>query len=216
MGLAGVYDVKTADGRVCGTLRVSESGLLTGFDFRSAEAPDVSRLLCLCGGKAVSLGIPVPDGRGISLRRSFTKRALEGLGLSAVDGCRLVPLSAPGAPETAGQTKAPAGDTAEPQKPPAAQAPAAVPSGWLPEPDPARLLSDPALSADCAGAGDALVSGSGDCTLLALPLRDGGPAPLLPVFLLGEPASIGGRLHMVFHIRGGTVVPAQKAAQNKF
>ena len=98
MGLAGVYDVKTADGRVCGTLRVSESGLLTGFDFRSAEAPDVSRLLCLCGGKAVSLGIPVPDGRGISLRRNFTKRALEGLGLSAVDGCRLVPLSAPGAP----------------------------------------------------------------------------------------------------------------------
>ncbi len=76
-----------------------------------------------------------------------------------------------------------------------------APEGWVPEPEPGRLLGDGLLRRLCAGAAGALIRREGERIVLALPLTD--PFPLLPVFCLGTLRLLEGRPYLLFGIFDG-------------
>ena len=90
-----------------------------------------------------------------------------------------------------------------------------APAGWVPEPEPGKLLSDGLLRRLCAGAAGALTRREGEAVLLALPLTD--PFPLLPVFCLGTLRRLEGRPYLLFGIfdgKPGMIPPSEGHARD--
>ncbi|MGM9521528.1 MAG: hypothetical protein ACI3VB_03525 [Oscillospiraceae bacterium] len=94
MSIFGTYDV-FLNGDIAGELTVSRRQLLNVFAFRANTVFDVSRLICLSGGRAVSIGIPVPEAGGMSLTRSLSDDSLRRMGLSSIDRCLIIDLNTP-------------------------------------------------------------------------------------------------------------------------
>lgn len=91
MSLIGVYDV-TYNGKMCGSLTVAQEGIRTTFTLTADGCEGVMRLLCACGEKYIPIGIPAPDDNILTLKKTFSKNALEEKGLSSIDGCILLPI----------------------------------------------------------------------------------------------------------------------------
>ena len=88
--LTGEYAV-TANGRPAGTLVVSQDGLMTSFDCTCQyESHDVLRLAAVSGGRFVPIGVMMPEGSLLRLKKRFSKNALSGLGLKTVTEYRLI------------------------------------------------------------------------------------------------------------------------------
>ncbi len=91
MELTGEYEVYFEDAPA-GHLAIRRIGLKTQFEFRSDSIFDVSRLVCVSDGKAVSIGIPVPTDSGLYLRRGFSDAAIASMKISEIERCLLVPV----------------------------------------------------------------------------------------------------------------------------
>ena len=89
------------------------------------------------------------------------------------------------------------------------------PAGWMPEPEPGRLLADALLRRLCASARGALTRQGNEGLQLALPLRS--PFPLLPAFCLGTFRRLEGKPYLVFGIidgKPGMISPSEGNARN--
>lgn len=85
------YDVFTVGDEAAGTLTVSQSGLNTLFEYSSGPRPGLWRLVLLTSSGPLSVGIPVPEGGGLGLRRAFSRLALKGADLTGPVRAVLVP-----------------------------------------------------------------------------------------------------------------------------
>ena len=88
--LTGNYSV-TSGGESIGKLTISKSGLLTVFDcVCDYEDGDVLRLAAVSGGEYITVGVMMPDGGRLRLKKSFTKNALAAMGLYNAAGFYLI------------------------------------------------------------------------------------------------------------------------------
>lgn len=219
MSLIGIYDV-TYDGNVCGSLNVNQDGIRTEFTLTARGIDGIVRLLCACGGKYVPIGILRPEGNIQSLKKAFSKNALLEKGLTAIDGCILLPV---GEDLPSPVTKSSAAEPEETAASYSAESPILNPrktensfdeilfvrspaDGWLPEPEPWRHLKDLQLRKQCAGISGALVSSDGDATLLAMPFSKDAPFPLISAFRLGAVKKLDGKEYVVFRLEDGNPV----------
>ncbi|MDR2356513.1 MAG: hypothetical protein LBD92_00290 [Oscillospiraceae bacterium] len=77
---------------------------------------------------------------------------------------------------------------------------------WRGEASPETLFRDGELAALARGVTGALSSGlPGGGALLAVPISEREPFPMMPIFCFGTPAAIGGAEYLVFTIRDGKV-----------
>ena len=91
------------------------------------------------------------------------------------------------------------------------------PAGWTPEPEPGRLLEEGPLRRLCASVRGALTRRGEEGLLLALPLMETEPFPLMPVFCLGTFRRLEGKPYLVFGIfegRPGMISPSEGHARN--
>ena len=80
--------------------------------------------------------------------------------------------------------------------------------------EPGGLLADELLQRLCRDVRDVLLRQEGGDTLLAIPLCS--PFPLMPVFCLGSPATLGGRPYLVFSVFEGQLgMISPKEGQNR-
>lgn len=76
-----------------GELEIRVEGLYLAFSYCYNGSAAPSRLVIYRGPKALSLGIPVPDGAFLRLRKKLSLSALRSGGFDGVDFARLVPLA---------------------------------------------------------------------------------------------------------------------------
>lgn len=221
--LTGTYDVFYSDG-TAGTLAVSREGLMTVFScICSHVSNDVLRLYCLCGGRAVPIGVMTPCSNNLTLSRAFSKNALAKMDLDHVDAAflskdgsvprpllaaaGLVP-EAPAAAECEYQEQAfsakQEGGAAEVSDNSKNQPP--LSGEWTPEPEPWRLFDDEDISRSCRNITGAFVRFDGDVSYLAVPISPNEPFPPMPIFCFGTLERINGRDHVVFTMKDGRFV----------
>ncbi|MDR2664827.1 MAG: hypothetical protein LBC21_00930 [Oscillospiraceae bacterium] len=85
---------------------------------------------------------------------------------------------------------------------------------WRAEKAPEALFSDRALADAARGICGALRAEADGCVMLALPIDDTSPIPLMAAFCLGEPWFIDGAEYLVFTVRSGSPtspVPLRRA-----
>ncbi len=217
MELTGEYEVRLK-GKPAGRLTVKRQGYRTIFTFKSDMVPEVSRLICAGDGSVVSIGIPVPDGNGMYLKRSFSDDALASMGLERIGSCLLIPADAdiaayttekerpdpvpdeaPATAEEVAETTHNFAEDANAKSRETAIIPSDVP-GWSVEPDPARYFSSRELKSACAGARGVLMSRDGSATFLAFPWSTDEPFPLLPAFRSGSAVTLGGRQYIIYNV----------------
>jgi hypothetical protein len=76
---------------------------------------------------------------------------------------------------------------------------------WRAETAPDALFHDRGLARAARGIRGALRAEAGDgCVMLALPIDDTAPIPLMAAFCLGAPLIIGGLEYLVFAVRSGS------------
>ena len=192
--LIGSYKV-TYDGMEAGQLEISKNGTYFVFTFTgSTFFSDILRLVCFCGETPVPIGIPVPDGSRLSLKKQISKSSLSALGLTAIDKCILVPAS----------VKFSAEKKAEPAS--ADTSPEVEEAEWVDDYEPWLLFEDEELKSACLGLKGALKQNCFDCTKLAVPVSTSEPFPMMPVFCFGEAQFINGRQYVVFVLKNGQLV----------
>ena len=102
------------------------------------------------------------------------------------------------APETAAQDN---DDSNEPSAPP--DNISDIPDGWSRTDNPGGLFGDPDFAQICHGVKNALTKTSGDLVLLAVPVLQDEPFPMMPVFCFGDSGRIGGGEYIIFKIKNG-------------
>ena len=217
-------------GRSVGTLTVSQSGLMTTFEcVCDYDSEDVLRLANAVDGEYTHIGVVMPDGGQMRLRKSFTKSALEGLRLNPNAGFALIkrgekPQAAteqgptlqeppqedtvPPEPQEEPQEKLQESieETPEPEiKPTARITLEARDNTWRVAENPAELFRDQDIAEACKTASGALTAERDGFTLLAIPVSQETPFPMMPVFCFGESEIIGGREYIVFKAKDGNL-----------
>lgn len=188
--LCGTYDVYLAD-KPAGSLTVAREGLM--YSFRAlcrADPPDVFRLYCGETDRVVSVGVPVPEGNALVLRRSFSDRTLGDMGLRRIDRCFLSPCN--GAPP---QASSPSSAKAEPDPP--------KENPWHPARDLSLLFLDPELKRACAGVRSGFLRTEDGFVYAAIPISPDEPFPLMPVFCFGRSDFLSGKEYLIFRTRDG-------------
>ncbi len=168
----GSYDI-TFNGRGVGKLKVQSQGLMTVFSGETTHIDGLCRLAVISEGKTVHLGVLSPSGKGLHIKKSYTKNMLTELGIKSIEKALVLN----------GETE--------------------NSSDWVRESDPSLLFSDPDLSAACKGAKGVISKRVGDITEVAFPLGSGSPFSLMPAFCLGKPAVIDEKKYLIFKIKDG-------------
>lgn len=227
--ICGKYPV-TSGGTATGTTTVYETGLFYVFECSCrADSEKPLRLYCYTGSGFALIGVPMPAGGELRLKKKISKSELKHLGIDDISSFILSET----APVSAGSVtaeKAPAQQAAAPwpDSPPqtgaaipmtaaspgaadreaAAASPEPQPAAyiWKSETEPGRFFSDSSISASCRGLEGCLSAGEGDISMLAVPVSQDAPFPLIPVFLYGSGEMIGGREYVVFKIKNGELM----------
>ena len=188
--LCGTYDVYLAD-KPAGSLTVSREGLT--YSFRAlcrTDSPVVFHLYCGEADRTVSVGVPVPEGNALVLRRSFSGRALEDMGLRRIDRCFLSPCT--GAPLQASFSP-----SAKTESDPPAE------NSWRSVRDISLLFLDPDLRKACAVIQSGFLREEDGCVYAAIPISPDQPFPLMPVFCFGSSGFLNGKEYLIFRTRDG-------------
>lgn len=172
----GIYNIMYG-GRQAGKLKVYSEGLKTVFMAETAQLKGVLRLAVVSDGKTVPIGVLSPSGKGLAIKKSYSKNSLTELGITQIDEVVLL-----------GQ------DTVLPPG-----------SDWSVVEDPAGQFSDPDLKAACKGAQGVLIHDQAEYAELAFPVVNGMPFSLMPAFCLGVPRTIEGREYLIFNIKDGNL-----------
>ncbi len=75
--------------------------------------------------------------------------------------------------------------------------------GWSKTDNAAALFRDPEFAQVCRSVKNALTKKTGETTLLAVPIAQDEPFPMMPVFCFGESGRIAGREYIIFKIKNG-------------
>ena len=78
-----------------------------------------------------------------------------------------------------------------------------MPDGWSPTDNPGGLFHDPDFAQICRGVKGALTKQSDEYILLAVPVSQDEPFPMMPVFCFGDSGRIDGREYIIFKIKNG-------------
>ena len=201
----------TRGGAEVGLVTLTQKGAKLEVVFRGAppDSDNIYRLAAVCGGKAVTLGVPVPAEDGnIELMKSFSKTALRDLGFDAPSAFALVlpgetpdkPAPAPPEPE----------DICVEMPEPIAEEPVAETvavqeetDGWRPVENPAVMFAENGALTSAGEIAGALLREDGDTVFLAVPISEDAPFPVMSAFCLGEPQEIGGSDYLVFKLKNG-------------
>ncbi len=204
MGLTGEHKV-LFNGSEAGTLTVERNGLMTVFECEcDIVCDDVVRLAAARGDECVPIGVMMPVGGKLKLRKSFSKAALSDLGIGGDDGFYLIrktedlciPKSAAETPDAAAEDDAPAHVDA-PQDACDAE------DTWSYAEDVPSMFCDPDVAEACRDVVGALTRRRGEYRLLAVPVSGSEPFPMMPVFCFGSAERIAGGDYIVFRVRNG-------------
>lgn len=77
--------------------------------------------------------------------------------------------------------------------------------GWVPIAHPGNLFADPDVREASAGVYGALTQEQDGLVLLAVPVAQDEPFPMMPVFCFGSSGQIGGREYIIFKIKNGNL-----------
>ena len=87
--MVGSYDVYYGES-VCGKLNVGKRGAVLEFSCDCEIVSDgVLRLYCKSGGEFKTLGVCVPEGGRLRLKKCLSKCALAAIGIDSIDACRV-------------------------------------------------------------------------------------------------------------------------------
>ena len=182
-----------------GTVKLEQEGLLTVIEARIREMrAGITRLAALCGENVRPIGVLIPDGNGLFLRRRLSKAEWTAMGLTEITGFTLLADVTRQVDSLYGEKKRP---------------PAEKRGGlwfknldmlsWQTEEKPESCFADPALSRAAAKVRGVLRAEQDGMIYLAVPMNSGSCFPPLPVFRYGEPARIGGESCVVFRLKEG-------------
>ena len=191
--ILGNYDVFYGDNPI-GRLIIERDGAAYHFQCSCRYfSADVLRLYCVSGEKTALLGVMLPEGGKLVLKKRFTKNMLSDIGITDISRCFLRGREEP-APEPEVKEKI------------AIIAPTEA-ANWLPAYDAASLFSDADIASACRDVTGALTKESRDSRLLAIPILLDAPFPLMPVFCFGWSEKIDGKDYVVFRVRDGKLIP---------
>ena len=229
MPICGSYKA-TLGGEDMGSLTVTRQGLSYCFEFSGGSHFGVSRLICVGGGAAASVGIPVPRGEGMYLKKTISASSLRSTGLEDIEKCLLVPpdsdIGSFARSSLEEMPRDPAPDPgqasrdgpeyeavpSEPERgvsagePESAQRPPPAGAGWQRLRGSEELFSDPSLREECPSLKGALLWGSAASGSLAFPYSPDAPFPVISRFRRASSRVIGGRMHIVYELRDGAIV----------
>ena len=212
----GRFDVTRA-GALIGEARLSKNGLMQDINF-SGSAPDsenVYRLAAVCGEQYVLLGVPVPDRNGtLTLKKSLSRTTIRALGLDSPTAFELVlPGESYGSNEKRSAIEPDAMPesiiaeiTEEPDLPLIADVAERreVESGdWRPIANPSVMFAENGALSTTDEIKGAIIRETGELVLLAIPISESEPFPLMSAFCLGEPQTIDGIEYLVFKLKNG-------------
>ena len=181
-----VYEVFGQDGEKRGRVAVGEQGLYTEFDYAYPGSAPPSRLMLRGSKGEADIGVPVPEGGEMRLRRRLPRSHLR---VGEEREFCLVPIGDDG-------EKKPKKEETTPRKE----------RRWREEPHPEELVADGELRESLRGTEGALVSQVDEDIFLALRYTPGGVFPLMPAFRYGVSAVLGGKTYIVFRLRDGVPV----------
>lgn len=191
------YEVLSASGESRGRIRIEEQGLYKLFTYCWEGAAAPSRLMLRGDKGEICIGVPIPEGGTMRLRRRMSCRSVDvgnETGFFLIDPNEKPEIpEAPKEPEKAEESKPP-----EPEEKPARRE-----RHWREEAHPEKLVRDEELKESLRGASGALVSQVDGDTFLALRYTPGGVFPMMPAFRYGVSAKLGGRSYIVFRLRDG-------------
>lgn len=193
------------DGRAVGKLEIYPLGLMTVFSCACfVSISGIPRLMCRAGGENISIGVLIPEQAGWALKKSFSRAALQRLGLGEIEGAYLAvrPLSGAAAATLPDRDNVPPGSPAPGQT---AVSPPPAGSSWAAVSDASGLFEDPELAQICRSLSGALLREAQGGQLLAIPVSSTAPFPMMPVFCFGKPAVISGREYVLFKIQNGNL-----------
>lgn len=176
ISLDGTYSV-TYEGSEVGKLRVYSEGLKTIFSAETEMIHGLVRLAVISNGKTIPVGVLSPSGKGLAIKKGFSKNSLFDLGIYGIEEAIVSGNENEKAPE----------------------------SGWRVIQEPGIVFSDPDLKAACKGARGVLIQKNGESTELAFLLKSGEPFELMPAFCLGKPARINTKDYLIFSVKDGSV-----------
>lgn len=172
----GTYSV-TYEGSEVGKLRVYSEGLKTIFSAETSLVQGLVRLAVVSNGKTIPVGVLSPSGKGLAIKKGFSKNSLFDLGIYGIEEAIVTGNESEKASE----------------------------SGWRTVLEPGSVFSDQDLKAACKGARGVLMQRAGDVTELAFPVKNGESFDLMPAFCLGKPARINTKDYLIFSVRDGSV-----------
>ncbi len=191
-----------------GEIQIRKEGLMTVLEAAlPAQGDRPLRLAALCGKTMYPLGVLMPDGKKLRLRRRLSRAEWEAAGLHSLRGFTLL-----GSGDTVPQPeKQMAAEVEEEKKPPTHKRrddwfAALEGENWQACPAPGRCFRDAALAKAAQQVQGALLAESGAQQLLAIPMDSGCPFPPLPVFRYGEPVVIRGQGYVLFRLQEGRLL----------
>lgn len=230
--LLGEYTVTINSNRI-GSLSVSQNGLMTIFDCTCFfESSDVLRLAVVGENAYIPIGVMLPEGSELRLKKSFTKSKLAAIGLHEINDCTLIrsdevfsttPKHTPNplpkyTPEQSYDknlshssrhfsTQQTQRDNLMQNNIFGTKSNQKVDSerSWRLIEDPSALFSDPDLKEVSKNIAGALIREDGKTFHLAVPVSPNKPFPMMPVFCFGSLEIIDGESYIVFMIRNGTL-----------
>lgn len=210
----GEFDVYI-DGIPSGKLEIVKSGLLTCFECTAdADPGEVLRLAADTGDKYETIGVMMPDGCGVHLKKYFTKNDLYIKNLGDAQKYVLIrngevyPSDNPDcadAPSDFPDCAAAQCDGENAQSAPEPENNGGSSVLWTPCPAPEHLFNDQQAGEAIAGCPDVLTSEKDGFTYVAVPVDPEKPFPAIPIFFFGSQGTYNGRDYLVFRLRDGQI-----------
>ena len=207
--MIGIYDVYY-ENKKCGKLTITAEGPRFHF-LCSCEivSENVLRLFCICGSDVVPIGVCIPESGSLKLNRTLSKNAIRGLAAADIDTCVLAASQTDishylhnGLPEH--PTTVPSQNSADPLF--VSESEHIPDEIWMPEKDPAGMFRDRETAEACRNIKGALSRCVEGITLLAVPVSENEPFPMMPVFMFGTPAHIEEKPYVIFAVKKGEIV----------
>lgn len=170
------------NGKIVGQAMIRQEGIRSRIigEVCTSDITTPFRLTAVCSGKAVVLGVMMPDNGKYTFNKQFTSDDVRRLELYDIVGFTL-------SVDTALNTNSSA-------------------SGWAAADDVSEFLEEGEFRRIFTECKELFYCRNGKLIYLAVPINKGEEFPAMPVFCLGEPQKIGGRLCLVFKINDGKLL----------
>ena len=191
-----------------GRLEISRQGLLTCFECTAPESSDILRLAGDTGKAYEVIGVMMPEGGGLHLKKYLTKNDLY---IKKLDTVKRYVLIENGAVYPAAEPAFPDAEKSSPEAEEDDKAAEAVKADkkegsgslWHNCSDPGSLFDDAEAARALSGADGVLTAEKDGFVYIAVPVDPEKPFPAMPIFCFGNQGTIGGREYLVFRTKDG-------------